>query len=1378
MDGINSYYELGKVRETYDGSGQMLSTHEYECPAGGCKTADDMVLKKITLVKARQDFEIQSASLMQQIEQAKFDALYRLAWQDEVARTQIKENVDAGISQINSNISSLESQRFVTIKQCHKGFLGFGKKCSSQTFEVPGIQSAISQLYTQRSDLIQTGENQLAALPGAIAAKKNEIEQATALKMAELVQQKDDFLVDILRHEMKPILSDFYRRNLGRDPSTAEVDTWVLRYKTEQAIDIHLLESELLASPERAMRDHRQATVIHDVRTFLESYVQASSETKAQLLTQLALTPAEVIAIEQADIDKILNWLEKQDRHFGESAFLSLKEMLASKGAAVSFETIGKESLLMDILTGTINPFSEGELVISVFALTKTAKIHGLDFSGVAYSFDDLKAWYALVCPNSNVACSLRMVAHVSGDHFVTITEITDTEVHYLESSKGANGEEVVVSHDQFKKVWAVDHDKGYLIVSQQELQPAQKLTDEKSKKIRGSFFFIDDLIFWAFVASFVFSVASYAVSFFSPTFGKILGYAALVSGIVGIVASVGNFVVQGLTQAFSSVAQQSTFAAIKQGFVSIGKTLLSPVKFVGNLIKNGFAFAKDAFSSGLESFGSGIMKAKDFVSTGAGAAIKNGTGEVIGHQFTFAQTAARNLITATIDFSVSKGLEGLGVDPRLSHLAGAFIGGGVTSLGVKGSSFFKSGLQRYIMQDVSEIGLHLGLAPPIINGISVATGFSLNEAFGLSGVNLGNPTALSLFPQFSQSIATGTIEMLSRSFGLDPRLASFLSAPLGTLVSGVTTGLLNHTGGIFDSIMQSLLSRETLGGIFSVGAQMTLDALHINDNVLASLGARAAMGLVSDFVNQHGKIDLFSSFSKIGTDFANKFVDPVLLPQLFASIREKGLAEGFNQYAASVLNRATVEDFVGTGLSFSQQVLVAMQNAKDADCGGHLCKSVSIAKNDKLITFKYFWTNGTFQIYGIQEVSDGSDRRFTFETDASGNISNVKVQVIDEKSGKITTNRSLTGDERDSVQFSDWDGNIFAEIAIDQNKQLQFVNYNLGVSGKIDQYGKLEFSYQVPELEGDFGQLIDQFNAAHLTPEQKSQVVLFTVGNGFWNKHMNKDDLAELSREFDKDMTGDLGRNGIPPAILYENGHVAVDGGGNILTTASLPITLYEETGIVGNGLKWMCETWFGCNNMKEEIITEMTHYMSVLRQNGFDPTQMNLVHFSHSGNFQPMIKAREDPRLAALNLKTMIVYEGPYVGDGVINNTKLDTIIRIHGTGGVSQGDAYVPFLEDHTFSGVNADGSSRVIKNYNIEILGAKHSDFSCTDGSSQDMCSGFINQQTNLFLRDLNLVANDRTKLERFLFTEATGVTFDNGIIKLNPDEYVSPNGARQ
>jgi len=135
-----------------------------------------------------------------------------------------------------------------------------------------------------------------------------------------------------------------------------------------------------------------------------------------------------------------------------------------------------------------------------------------------------------------------------------------------------------------------------------------------------------------------------------------------------------------------------------------------------------------------------------------------------------------------------------------------------------------------------------------------------------------------------------------------------------------------------------------------------------------------------------------------------------------------------------------------------------------------------------------------------------------------------------------------------------------------------------------------------------------------------------------------------------------------------------------------------------------------------------------------------------------------------------TVVTYGAPYVGDGVINDPFLKTLIRVMG-----EYDS-VP-LQDlgQTFQIEDANGNVRPVENqYNIEILGAGHLDFSCASGPNQNECSDFINQQTSLFMRELNLVAaRGSAGIDEFLNERTDGcVEKINDIYKINLDKFIS------
>ncbi|MBI4970605.1 MAG: hypothetical protein HZC17_02055, partial [Candidatus Omnitrophica bacterium] len=692
----------------------------------------------------------------------------------------------------------------------------------------------------------------IAAIPGTVAAKQFEIEAATAAKLVELDGQEQDFLRDVLKNEIEPVLTDVYRRILGRDPSMGEINDAVVGATGRSpvpAIDVPALEAQLAASSEKAEREADKAQIISDVENFLNQYLAADDAGRDVLLQSLGLSlSATRYPLSANEVDAILNYLRPRSLHFGQSAFLSLREMLASRGVDVPMTTLGKEALLVDIFSGLINPITEGDLLLSMYALNKVAAIHGQDFSGAKFSYDDLLRTY-------NLQPTTKLIAHIGSDHFVVITNVTATEVTVFETSKGASGESVTYTKDQFEKIWYAQSpglplaQSGYLIVPTADSTPQQRLTEEATKQIRGSFFFLV-----LFVVSIALTIASAIVSQFSPTVGKWLGYAAMATGVIGIVASIGNVVVQGLKTVFSQIATQGLFQTIANGFQAAGNLLVQSVTYVGRFVQSAFTFIKQGFTQGLSALTQGITNIGKFLFTPAIA----GTGGQAA-KFSFAQTAARSLIGAGVGYGTSKGLGAMGLNPELANLAGAFIGGGVLGLGGGTVGFMKSGLQQFLLQGVSEVGLKLGIPPPAVSALSLVGSAGISAAFSGGSLTL-NQALRDVAPQVTGQLAAGGIDFVTRSNGMNPYLAQLLRLGASATVSGITQGILNQNGtvigyrrdgtpivvtnpnGIFDYIKGQIFSPSTLGQAFVIGNNALANLIDVNPFLLG-LGIRTFIG-------------------------------------------------------------------------------------------------------------------------------------------------------------------------------------------------------------------------------------------------------------------------------------------------------------------------------------------------------------------------------------------------------------------------------------------------------------------------------------------------------------------------------------------------------
>jgi len=894
LDGIRTYYENGLARETFDESGELLYVYQYDSEGRQ---------NQIQIIKAEADFNQNMAEIRAKIEEEKFNALYQLAWRDEAARLQIKEQVESGLQAIDDGISQLEGQRYQEVEVCKRKWLFF-KSCHMERVEVQGVVNAINDLHNQKSSLLQTQERELAKIGTEIEAKRLEVESQASSQMTQLAEEERKFKENVIHQEMDPIIINFYRDILGRDPSTAEIDSWINTYRTAGVIDTVNLVNTLTLSSERTSALNQKQTIINSVETFLTNYLAQTTDAGRQtLLTQLGLNLSETVSLDQIEVTAILDWLKSRDLHFGQSAFLSLKEMLASRGKTVATDVIGKESILIDILTGTINKFTEGDLLISVFALSKTAKIHTESFSNVKYTFDDLKALYLSVCPVPTNPCSLRVIAHIGEDHFVIITKVTDTEVSYRETTKGVTGEEQTVAKAEFLKVW-----QGYLVVSDQYAVQTKKITDQEAQKIKGAFL---PLIFLA-LGALILKAA--AVVYAIVTF--------VVSTVMAVVATVLNVIVNTISFVFAKIAEGITLIA--KGFFNLSKLLYQGIKFTGRFLMKGFQFLKEGFSNGLERLGSGISKLKSFLlkPTGKpfvdalGHNILDAQGNILRH-FSFQQVVARNLVAATINYGASKGLEGLGLNLTLSRLAGAFVGAGFLGIGSAASSFFKSGVQGLLLQGVSEMGLKLNLPPPITGAISLITGAALTSYFD-SSLTL-RQTITQVAPKVVSKLTLGGIDLLGRSLGIDARVMSLIGLPLSATIGGLVGNLVNPNGGggpggIWNTLKNGL-SQNPLN--IGIGFGET--------SILRSITSGSLLSSVDSAIGQDG---LFQSFFNLARSLVlspiNLIGNIVSNIKSFASvIQEKGFGEALESVASNIFGHQTLETIFNAGglSSFLSQV-------------------------------------------------------------------------------------------------------------------------------------------------------------------------------------------------------------------------------------------------------------------------------------------------------------------------------------------------------------------------------------------------------------------------------------------------------------------------
>lgn len=109
------------------------------------------------------------------------------------------------------------------------------------------------------------------------------------------------------------------------------------------------------------------------------------------------------------------------------------------------------------------------------------------------------------------------------------------------------------------------------------------------------------------------------------------------------------------------------------------------------------------------------------------------------------------------------------------------------------------------------------------------------------------------------------------------------------------------------------------------------------------------------------------------------------------------------------------------------------------------------------------------------------------------------------------------------------------------------------------------------------------------------------------------------------------------------------------------------------------------------------------------------------------------------------------------------------------MNMNDDPVPLLGPVNFRGVNAEGNEFDVQNYNFEIIGARHSDFSynpTNDNLAPEQLD--VNRATNFFMRELSKAAVDGFWLDAFASREGIEYDSNRGVYVVNPLVYEEEN----
>ncbi|MBI4352443.1 MAG: hypothetical protein HY593_00805, partial [Candidatus Omnitrophica bacterium] len=537
-------------------------------------------------------------------------------------------------------------------------------------------------------------------------------------------------------------------------------------------------------------------------------------------------------------------------------------------------EDLAEKSILIDVLTGIISPLDDGDLVISMFALNKVAGLYGLNLSGANLTWEDLLALYE----SSPIT---RIIAHVRGNHYLVIQSVTEDSVTYTDPGAGPDKQNQIetLSKKDFLKGWKGNVSGDSVILNaakQREGSQVRTLSTEETQTIRGAFFFF---------------LIPAIIGALSSIGGAI---ASVIAGIGSIIGTIGSFV--------------GTFLS------GIGQVLggfLQGIGYLGNALWQGISFAASSLWGALGNVGSFLSQ--------------NVFGSLL--KASFGNSLFETAVKVGLNYATTRGLESLGVSPKIASLASAFVTGGTSAFfdpknAFTVGSFFVQGVKGLALQGTNTLLQSAGLDSSISSILSIFS-VPLGEDFFQGTIG---DTFFKLAPQLGSQLGLYGVNKLATSLGLNTSLTNILTSSLGGMLNAQTQGKT-----IIEGIEQGLLS-----GITSVGIDYAVDKLDL-DPLLGSLTTRALTGALSGAL---GGGDVFGGIYKaftdsalnvarLGTSGTDSYSQTLYLQKVLTMsslIQQKGLAQALETYATGILHQDSIESI----LASFKSVGAFIQNAID----------------------------------------------------------------------------------------------------------------------------------------------------------------------------------------------------------------------------------------------------------------------------------------------------------------------------------------------------------------------------------------------------------------------------------------------------------------
>ena len=124
-------------------------------------------------------------------------------------------------------------------------------------------------------------------------------------------------------------------------------------------------------------------------------------------------------------VDEIRRWLGNPSIHHLNCGVYALNDILAARGIQKTPEEVSVMTVTLDLMSGIVKP-GDKTLKTSLYALTQVAKTFDLDYSAAKFK------------PENVLKIRPPFIAHLTGEHFVTVTGIEGDTVRIMDLGQAA----------------------------------------------------------------------------------------------------------------------------------------------------------------------------------------------------------------------------------------------------------------------------------------------------------------------------------------------------------------------------------------------------------------------------------------------------------------------------------------------------------------------------------------------------------------------------------------------------------------------------------------------------------------------------------------------------------------------------------------------------------------------------------------------------------------------------------------------------------------------------------------------------------------------------------------------------------------------------